>query len=419
MDFRLILSISKTHLLSRKKQTLIAALGVTFGIGTYIIMMGFMNGLNGLLDGLILNRTPHIHLYNEIQPSEKQPIDLYSPFSSTEHFVESVKPKGSQTRIHNGLPLLAFLNKQNYVKGANPQVKAQGYYLGGSIQLNGSITGVDVMKEALLYNLGDYIVEGSAKALQQNDNGILLGAGVAKKLSLKLGDKIQLSSAKGEILALKIVGLYQSGLADIDNVQSFVNLKTAQRLMGESDNYITDINIKLFDLEKAPELAKEMERLFDLRAVDVQQANAQFETGSSVRTMISYAVSITLLIVAGFGIYNILNMLIYEKMNDIAILKATGFSGTDVKWIFISQAVIIGLIGSLIGLIVGYGVSVIIDNTPFDTPALPTIKTFPVEFKIKYYVIGVIFGMLSTFFAGYLPSRRAEKMDPVDVIRGQ
>jgi lipoprotein-releasing system permease protein len=285
--------------------------------------------------------------------------------------------------------------------------------------LNGSITGVDVMKEALLYNLGDYIVEGSAKALQQNDNGILLGAGVAKKLSLKLGDKIQLASAKGEILALKIVGLYQSGLADIDNVQSFVNLKTAQRLMGESDNYITDINIKLFDLEKAPELAKEMERLFDLRAVDVQQANAQFETGSSVRTMISYAVSITLLIVAGFGIYNILNMLIYEKMNDIAILKATGFSGSDVKLIFISQAVIIGLIGSLIGLILGYGVSVIIDNTPFDTPALPTIKTFPVEFKIKYYIIGVIFGMLSTFFAGYLPSRRAEKMDPVDVIRGQ
>jgi lipoprotein-releasing system permease protein len=275
------------------------------------------------------------------------------------------------------------------------------------------------MKEALLYNLGDYIVEGSAKALQQNDNGILLGAGVAKKLSLKLGDKIQLASAKGEILALKIVGLYQSGLADIDNVQSFVNLKTAQRLMGESDNYITDINIKLFDLEKAPELAKEMERLFDLRAVDVQQANAQFETGSSVRTMISYAVSITLLIVAGFGIYNILNMLIYEKMNDIAILKATGFSGSDVKLIFISQAVIIGLIGSLIGLVVGYGVSVIIDNTPFDTPALPTIKTFPVEFKIKYYIIGVIFGMLSTFFAGYLPSRRAEKMDPVDVIRGQ
>ena len=419
MDLRLILSISKTHLLTRKKQSLIAALGVTFGIGTYIIMMGFMNGLNRLLDGLILNRTPHIHLYNEVEPSKKQPLDLYKGYGDREKFIQSIKPKTEQTRIHNALPLLGFLNKQNYVRGATPQVKAQAFYLGGSIQLNGSLTGIDVMKESNLYNLGDYIVEGGTRDLAQNENGILLGAGVAKKLSLKVGDVIQVSSTKGEIQPLKIVGLYQSGIADIDNIQSYVNLKTAQRLMGESDNYITDINVKLYDLEKAPELAKEMAELFDLTAVDIQTANAQFETGSSVRTMISYAVSITLLIVAGFGIYNILNMLIYEKMNDIAILKATGFSGRDVKYIFISQAIIIGLIGGIIGLILGYSVSVIIDNTPFDTPALPTIKTFPVDYQIKYYVIGILFSTISTFLAGYLPSRKAEKIDPVDIIRGQ
>lgn len=419
MDLRLILSISKTHLLTRKKQSLIAALGVTFGIGTYIIMMGFMNGLNGLLDGLILNRTPHIHLYNEVEPSKKQPLDLYKGYGDREKFIQSIKPKTEQTRIHNALPLLGFLNKQTYVRGATPQVKAQAFYLGGSIQLNGSLTGIDVMKESNLYNLGDYIVEGGTRDLAQNENGILLGAGVAKKLSLKVGDVIQVSSTKGEIQPLKIVGLYQSGIADIDNIQSYVNLKTAQRIMGESDNYITDINVKLYDLEKAPELAKEMAELFDLTAVDIQTANAQFETGSSVRTMISYAVSITLLIVAGFGIYNILNMLIYEKMNDIAILKATGFSGRDVKYIFISQAIIIGLIGGIIGLILGYSVSVIIDNTPFDTPALPTIKTFPVDYQIKYYVIGILFSTISTFLAGYLPSRKAEKIDPVDIIRGQ
>jgi lipoprotein-releasing system permease protein len=419
MNLRLILSISKTHLLSRKKQSIIAALGVTFGIGTYIIMMGFMNGLNGLLDGLILNRTPHIHLYNEIRVSEKQPIDRSIFFGNKERFVRSVKPMQSQTRIHNAIPLMHFLEKQPYTKGVTAQVKAQAFYLGGSIQLNGSITGVDVMKEATLYNLNDYIIEGSCHALQSNENGILIGAGVAKKLSLAVGDVVQLASTKGEIIALKIEGLYQSGLADIDNIQSYVNLKTAQRLMGEGTNYITDVNIKLYAIEKAPALAKDMEQLFHLRAIDIQQANAQFETGSSIRTMISYAVSITLLIVAGFGIYNILNMLIYEKMNDIAILKATGFSGNDVKYIFISQAIIIGLVGGILGLIIGYGVTVIIDHTPFDTQALPTLKTFPVVYDPKYYIIGILFAMIATFFAGYLPSRRAEKMDPVDIIRGQ
>jgi lipoprotein-releasing system permease protein len=419
MKYKLLLSISRTHLWSRKKQSLIAALGVTFGIGTYIIMMSFMTGLNGLLDGLILNRTPHIHLYNEIQPSKRQPIDLYSAYKNKERVVQSVKPKNTQLRIYNALPLLGFLNKQKYVKGATPQVKAQAFYLAGSTQLNGSLTGIDVMKEGSLYNLNDYIVEGTLRDLAQNENGILLGAGIANKLSAKVGDVVQIASTKGDIQPLKIVGLYQSGMAEIDNIQSYVNIKMAQRLMGQSDNYITDINIKLYDMDKAPKLAKEMSEMFHVTAVDIQTANAQFETGSSIRNLISYAVSITLLIVAGFGIYNILNMLIYEKMNDIAILKATGFSGKDVRWIFISQALIIGFVGGLLGLILGYGVTTIIDNTPFDTPALPSIKTYPIEYEIKYYIVGITFAMLSTFFAGYFPSKKAEKIDPVDIIRGQ
>jgi lipoprotein-releasing system permease protein len=419
MNFRLLFSISKTHIWSRKKQSLIAALGVTFGIGTYIIMMGFMNGLNGLLDGLILNRTPHIHLYNEIQPSKLQPVDLYKAYNGKEKIVSSIKPKIIQSKIHNALPLMSFLSKQSYVKGVTAQVKAQSFYLGGSIQLNGLLIGINVQKENELYSLEDYIIEGTVLDLVQNENGILLGAGVAKKLSFQVGDIIQVATKNNGIQALKIVGLYQSGMADVDNVQSFVNLKMAQRLIGQSDDFITDINVKLNDMNQAPKLAAKMEEIFEVRAVDIQTANAQFETGSSIRTLISYAVSITLLIVAGFGIYNILNMLIYQKMNDIAILKATGFSGRDVKYIFISQAVIIGFIGGVLGLLLGFFVTRIIDNTPFNTAALPTIKTFPVVYDVKYYVIGMTFAMLSTFFAGYFPSRKAEKIDPVDIIRGQ
>jgi lipoprotein-releasing system permease protein len=166
-------------------------------------------------------------------------------------------------------------------------------------------------------------------------------------------------------------------------------------------------------------MSKTIDRLYDVRALDINTANAQFDTGTSVRNLITYAVSITLLLVAGFGIYNILNMLIYEKMNDIAILKATGFSGNDVQLIFITQAIIIGIVGGVLGLIIGYGVSSIIDQLPFETDALPTIKTYPVNFNPNYYIIGIIFAMISTFFAGYLPSRRAKYIDPVEIIRGQ
>ena len=173
------------------------------------------------------------------------------------------------------------------------------------------------------------------------------------------------------------------------------------------------------DVELAYDKSLEIAKKYNVHAVDFRTANSQIETGTSIRNMITYAVSLTLLLVAGFGIYNILNMLIYEKMNDIAILKAVGFSGGDVKTIFISQAMIIGFVGGLIGLGLGYAVALWIDYAPFETEALPTIKTFPVNHDPKYYVIGMFFAIVSTFLAGYLPAKRAEKIDPVDIIRGQ
>jgi lipoprotein-releasing system permease protein len=418
-NWSVILNIAKTHLLTKIKQTTTAALGVTFGIGAYITLVCFMTGLNKMLDSLILNQTPHIHIYNEIEPSKKQPITLYDDFEKSFNVIHSVKPKLSQKKIHNALPIINYLEDKKEVRGALPQIKTQIFYIAGSIEIGGNLTGINVLDEAKLFNLNDYIVKGTPKDLHHSDNGILLGIGIAEKMSLDVGDRIQVSTIKGDVFPLKIVGLYQSGIADLDAIQSFANIKTVQRILGEAENYITDINVKLHDIEQATPLSKKIEQQFSLKATDIKTANAQFETGTTIRNLITYAVSITLLIVAGFGIYNILNMLIYEKMNDIAILKATGFSGNDVQLIFLSQAMIIGFVGGVLGLVIGFGLASLINTLPFQTEALPTIETFPVNFNPWFFIIGFTFAMISTFLAGYLPSKKAKKIDPVKIIRGQ
>ncbi|HSN08990.1 MAG TPA: FtsX-like permease family protein, partial [Hanamia sp.] len=177
--------------------------------------------------------------------------------------------------------------------------------------------------------------------------------------------------------------------------------------------------IKLHNLKDAPAIAKEYAKRFGTEAEDIQTANSQFETGSSVRTIISYSVGITLLIVAGFGIYNILNMMIYEKMDTIAILKATGFSGRDVKAIFIFIALSIGIVGGFLGLIFGFLFSAIIDQVPFHTPSLPTITTYPVNYSPLIYFIATAFSLVTTYLAGLFPARKASKVDPVIIIRGK
>lgn len=419
MNWKVILNIAKTHLITKVKQTSIAALGVTFGIGSYITLVCFMTGLNAMLDDLILNQTPHIHIYNEIEPSKNQPVALYDTFESSFNVVHSIKPKLSQKKIHNALPIIKYLEENPNVRGALPQIKTSIFYITGSIEIGGYLTGINVIDEANLFNLKDYIVEGTPEELDITDNGILLGIGLAKKMSLDIGDRVQISTITGDVFPLKIVGFYQSGIADIDAIQSFANLKTVQRILGEAENYVTDINVKLKDMDLAFPMSKTIDQQFNLTAVDINTANAQFETGTTIRNLITYAVSVTLLIVAGFGIYNILNMLIYEKMNDIAILKATGFSGKDVQYIFMSQAMIIGFVGGILGLLIGYGLASLISNLPFETAALPTVTTYPVNINPLFFIIGFSFAMVSTFLAGYLPSKKAKKIDPVTIIRGQ
>ena len=188
-----------------------------------------------------------------------------------------------------------------------------------------------------------------------------------------VGDVVQVTTSKGERFSLRVVGYFQSGIAELDKVQSYASVSTVQKLLGKPGNYITDIQIKMKDITTAPAVAAEYRLLFRADAEDIQTANSQFETGSSIRSLISYTVGITLLIVAGFGIYNILNMMIYEKMDSIAILKATGFSGRDVKKIFLIIALSIGFFGGLVGLILGFSLSSAIDQVPFNTASLPTI----------------------------------------------
>ena len=417
MNSRVLLKIAKTHLLARRKQTAVAALGVTFGIGTFIILISFMTGLNNLLDGLILNRTPHVRIYNDFKPTEKQPAMLAQ--DSAMHVIHNVKPKFSQASIHNNLALTRVLRRDARVKGVTPLVTARVFYTSGAIQLNGTLTGIDVLDQSRLFDFQNYMVGGKPENLANSTNGIVLGAGVAKKLSVDIGDYIRIISTTGSAFNLKVVAFYQSGLSDIDNVQSYVNLKTAQQVQGEGNSYVTDLYVKLTDIELSGPMAAEIRRVHGLNAVDIKTANAQFETGTSVRNMITFAVSITLMVVAGFGIYNILNMLIFQKMNDIAILKATGVSGLDVHLIFLYQAMMIGAMGGVLGLIMGFSVSWLISISPFETEALPTIKTFPVNFQPVFYLIGSGFALITTFFAGYMPARKASKIDPVDIIRGQ
>jgi len=419
MNFRLIISIAKSLLIARWKQTLVAAIGVTFSITMFITLLSFMTGLNYLLDGLILNRTPHVRLFNEVKPNKNQPINLTAGYKDHYNFIQSIKSGNSRPEIYNSEAIIQALKEDDRVLGVAPKITAPVFFNEGTIEITGVVNGIDEKAESRLFHFNDYITSGSGSDIGKLSNSIVLGKGLAEKLLANIGDMVQVTTAKGELFPLRVVGYFQSGLQDFDKTQSFASISTVQKLLGKPASYITDIQLKLKDLNTAPAVAKEFAQLFGADAEDIQTANSQFETGSFIRTLISYAVGITLLIVAGFGIYNILNMMIYEKMDSIAILKATGFSGKDVKRIFLVIAISIGFFGGLAGLFFGFVLSSVIDQIPFNTAALPTIKTYPINYNPVFYLIGAVFSLITTYMAGWFPSQKASKVDPVIIIRGK
>jgi lipoprotein-releasing system permease protein len=392
-------------------------LGVTFGIGMFIAMVSLMTGLNRWTEELTMTSSPDIHIYHDITQERVSLIEQVN--ANGINRIHNQKPKNEPNKLRNAHQIVDILRRDPRVRGAAPTLSSQVFYNLGPVQLNGTVSGVEILEEDKLFDLRSKMKAGALEDLKASNDGIVVGRGLAKKLSAGLGDRVVITTPQGFTMTLKIVGIFQMGIGTIDNVRSYANISTVQTILQQDQSYITDINIKLHDLQQAKSIAPEFQKMFGYKSEDWESANATVLMGVIIRNILTWSVSFTLLVVAGFGIYNILNMTIYNKMKDIAILKAMGFSGRDVKYIFMIQSVVIGLLGSVAGLVMGYLISFAIASAPFDGGDVISIEHLPVLFDPFFYVVGIVFGVATTALAGYMPSRKAARLDPIEILRGQ
>jgi lipoprotein-releasing system permease protein len=189
MNSNLILNIALRLLYSRMKQSVVAAVGVTFGVAMFVTLLSFMNGLNQMLDNLMLNRTPHVLLYNEVKPSENQPLKMVDSLKNNVVIIGSLKPKDRGKEIYNALAVVRSLKQDARVFDVAPKINAQVFFNSGSIEIAGVVNGIDVLPEEKLYKISDYIIEGEVKDLLQQ-NTIIIGKGLSEKMMLTKGDAV-------------------------------------------------------------------------------------------------------------------------------------------------------------------------------------------------------------------------------------
>ena len=401
-------TIAFTYISTNKRLTFVAALGVLLGMAVYIFMNSMMAGFDRTSAEAIFKSTPHIRIYKDDEISQSLIKDAKKPV-----LISNPKIVPNNNTIVNPKELIQLIQNQEGVITVMPQVNVNLFYNLGRSLMSGHAVGLLPDEGNKMFNIKSFMVEGSIEALKNNQNGIVIGSGIAQKMNLKTGDNISITSSKGVSKTMNVVGIFQTNNSKEDKSRSYINIQPAQQLLKESASYITDINVNIKDSEQAPQYASRLTELTGYTAEDWKAANETLMAASRMRKIVITFVSFTILLVAGFGIYNILNMTVSQKINDIAILKAMGFKGGDVIRIFVTQAITIGLIGIVLGVIV----ATIMINLLQHVYIGGDIGYFPIRFEPLKFAQGILFGFIITFLAGYMPARKAAKVDPVSIFR--
>jgi lipoprotein-releasing system permease protein len=404
------LDIALTHILTRKKQTLIAALGVTLGIGMYIFSNSMTQGFGIYSRREMFKVMPHIKIFAEDEISKP----LQKPRQSNQMIlISNPQITTSSKSLINPYDLLEKIKKEPYVTNATPQVNIDVFYNNGKSQIKGNGVGLNITEADAMFNIQSTMVAGDLNSIKFNLNAILIGSGIAQKMNLGLDDNITLTSAQGVVKVMKVSGIFSTGAKSTDESKAYMHLNAAQQLAKRGRTFITDLSANIIDPDKAKEYADQMQVLTEYKVEDWKTSNAASLAGDKIRDTMSTSVSLAILLVGAFGIYNILNMTIIQKMNDIAILKATGFSGKDIISIFVMEAAIMGVIGAVLGMVLGFTVIRILQNVYMGG----SIGYFPIYIVGSVFFLSFIFGMLITIGAGFFPALKASKIDPVDIFR--
>ncbi|MCL5024266.1 MAG: lipoprotein-releasing ABC transporter permease subunit [Nitrospirae bacterium] len=299
--------------------------------------------------------------------------------------------------------------------------KGQGVYL----------RGIDPSLEEKTTDIARHMKEGSLSALDVKDGfpGIILGKELANRLGVFVGDAIHILSPTGEIGPLgmlprvksfKVVGIFEVGMFEYDSNLVITGLKPAQGFF-DLGNSVTGIEVRLSDIYKAPEVREKIqsELGFPYHARDWMQMNKNLFSALKLEKFAMFVILVLIVLVASFNIVSTLIMNVIEKEREIAILKTMGATNGGIMAIFVFQGFIIGLIGTLIGLVSGYLLSYVLNT--YELIKLPPdiyyLSHLPVKMNLSDFISVSLSAIIISFLSTIYPAWQAAKVNPIEPLR--
>ncbi|MCX8072175.1 MAG: ABC transporter permease [Candidatus Binatia bacterium] len=385
--------------------TIVSALGLFVGVLTLNVVLAVYTGFEEELRQRILDFHPHLVV-----------VSFTGTVSEPELLAEKVK-------------------RNPEVRAVAPFVLAQAMLTSGASVTGVLLRGVTAASEEVM-PLSRFLREGSLAPLygQQGESptappAIVVGKGVAEKLRLRVGDVAELVSPAAEstavglvprMQAVRVVGIFDSGLGEYDGVLAYANLADTQRLF-HFDGRITGLEVRLADVYAAPRVSRELTDSlgFPYRVRNWIDLNRNLFSALTLGKIVYSIVLLLIVLVAAFNIVSTLIMVVMEKRKDLAILLSMGATRAGVRRIFVSKGMIIGAVGVIAGSVAGYLLCLLIQRYRFiELPAdVYAIDRLAVRIYPEYFLVVAVVALLLCWLATLYPARQASRLSPVEVIR--
>ncbi|MEP6955472.1 MAG: ABC transporter permease [Chthoniobacterales bacterium] len=407
------LYIALRFLAGRKRAFVLSLSGVVFGVAIFIASQAQTQGFAKQFIDSTLGSNGSLVLRARFQPLG---IGLPVPPKG-----QTDKAKGTHRRylegITNAREIMRVSRQFADVAAASPVLRGTLSARSGFENATVDLYGIDPVLHLQTTDLARQVIDGSFNDFRDNAMSVIVGSRLAEVLNLVAGDSVQLLSPGGEYWRFTVAAVARSGVGAVDSGRVYCHAKVAQTLLRRPFP-ASMIIYKLRDPDRAPALAKHFETLFQHDTQSWQER----ESGNLQLFMtlrISAAITVSLIILlAGFGIFNVLTMSVLSKVKEIAILRSMGYRRGDISAIFLWQGAMIAAAGSLLGCTVGALLTWGVSQIPIRVRGLIVADHFLVSWNWQHYFWGTVLAVIAVFIASYVPARRAAHLPPVATLRG-
>lgn len=407
------------HLLSRKKQTALTLMGIILGTAAYITISGMMLGFQTFIIDQLVNNDSHMRIKAREEFISERSLDL--DFFNDKTVVSWIKPpSGRRDNAYILAPRewMDRLEADERVSAASPQLVVNGIANYGKITMGVSMVGSNPEKQRGVSNIESSMVSGKFADIGTTGNRIAVGDEFLKKIGATKGENVMLTVGKGLPQSFKIVSVFHMGVKGVDESRVYASLSDVQQL-NQTPSRVSDIAVRLVDVSKAADLASTYNLIGQEKVQSWDQANEGIMSVFKTQDIVRNSMTISILVVAGFGIYNILSLAVTHKRREISILRSMGFEPKDISNLFLIQGMILGFVGGVIGLAVGLVACYLMSKIEISADRGLGGNHMIVSFDQMIYVKAIVLALLSSSFASYFPARSAGKLEPIEIIRGE